>query len=334
LNEIVSLQTSIGSSIAPQISIIIPTTGSTEDLADLIRSIENQTFGDLEIVIVPTSELNLQSVARLKVLSPPKSKGASFARNIGASSARGRVLAFLDSDVVLDAEWCRYLIESFSDLSVGAVSGRADTELSPFRLEYIPPELLWVVGGTYWPFKTKIAVNGAAGMNFSVVREVFFRAGGYNTSIGPFIDRPELSDWRRIGAEEDELAYRISSLGVRVIYNPRMVVNHKLNRRSVTTMALAKRALHVGHNRAVVHRFSHSTDSYSPEFFVLIQLLVTLSKSLLGLRQSPVTNWKRISFSVFVLFWSSLGFVFGKIETFGISYAVSKRTSLSGSRHT
>jgi glycosyltransferase involved in cell wall biosynthesis len=72
-------------------------------LADALESVLNQTFGDFELIVVDdgstdgTAELLTGYAGRLRVLSEGR-RGVSGARNLGARTARGKWLAFLDSD--------------------------------------------------------------------------------------------------------------------------------------------------------------------------------------------------------------------------------------------
>ena len=294
--------------------MIIPVVASNPGLFSLLNSLESQTYRGIEIIIVPTETLTISSNLPARVLAPPSEQGASIARNIGAQSARGRLLAFLDSDVSLERNWCQQAVSSFADPSVGAVSGQAIVSLSKFGLEYIPSEIRWVVGGTYWPHKSVTEVAGGAGMNFVVLRHVFEEVCGYNPRLGPIGDRPELSAWRRIGAEESELALRIALLGYKVLYNPKMVVTHNLDARSVTVRGLARRAMHVGHNRAVLRKFGRCNRIGFDESLVASRLFFTLLKSAAAFPKSPIPSWKALSLSAFVLSCFGLGFAFGRVE--------------------
>lgn len=86
-----------------QISVIIPTYNRCTRLREAVDSVLNQTFSDLELIVVDdgsgdgTDSLLASYGSRLKVIRTGR-HGVSSARNTGAEAATGRWLAFLDSD--------------------------------------------------------------------------------------------------------------------------------------------------------------------------------------------------------------------------------------------
>ena len=273
-------------------------------------------MGQVELLIV--SESNAQTYLTENFEMPIRflssnERGASYARNLGASCARGQFLAFLDDDVILHPKWCELALETFDDMSIGAISGNARASLANANLDWIPTQLMWVVGGSYWDYDEVTDVHGAAGMNFCIRREIFFDAGGYNDHLGPRNDRPEARDWDRLGAEESELAMRIMlRTGKRVVFNPHMIAIHRLRRNSLLPFALLKRAMHVGHNRAYIQtRFSNKISKLS-DTFVIRNLPKQVISTDLFFR--PAVFWKRNSFIAVVLLGTLLGYTLGILE--------------------
>ncbi len=90
----------------PIVSVVIPHFNRPREAIAAIRSVEAQTFQDWEVVVVddgssidPTDQI-LAAVdpGRVRVVRLPKNQGPSVARNTGMREARGRFVAFLDSD--------------------------------------------------------------------------------------------------------------------------------------------------------------------------------------------------------------------------------------------
>jgi glycosyltransferase involved in cell wall biosynthesis len=89
----------------PLVSVILPTHNRVATLARAIRSVLDQTFKDIELIIVDdgstdgTSDLLRGYIGRddIKIVASTR-RGAAGARNLGASLARGCYLAFQDSD--------------------------------------------------------------------------------------------------------------------------------------------------------------------------------------------------------------------------------------------
>lgn len=288
------------------------------DIDRLLASIEKQSVKDLEVLLV--SQIDLPVAVdynfRLKVLPQQSNGGASAARNYGAKLASSRLFGFLDDDVVLDESWCELAISSFDIPSVGAVSGEASVDLSKYRLDYIPRSLLWVVGGSYWVRASPKSVKAAAGMNFCVRADAFFKAGGFDERLGPFGDRPESKAWTRIGGEESDLAIRIGRCGSEILFNPQMIVVHRLRRESVSLHSLAKRSLHVGRNRAYIHR-KYGKYGAANDLSTLRDMLGTSVAIIARLPLHPVSSWKALSFEVFIVAWFVLGYFTSFRSNFG-----------------
>jgi glycosyltransferase involved in cell wall biosynthesis len=97
-----------------QVSIVIPAFNRTRFLALAVQSALNQTYSDWELIIADDgsdeeTHRYLQSIAspNVRVVWLPHSGNPSRARNAGAAAARGRYLAFLDSD----DEWAPHKLE-------------------------------------------------------------------------------------------------------------------------------------------------------------------------------------------------------------------------------
>jgi glycosyltransferase involved in cell wall biosynthesis len=300
------------------ISLIVPTSlnSNGEDLQLLLGSIANQTLTNLEVLLVPEGDRGpgVGEIPRVRVLPSAGKRGASAARNHAAKFSKAEILGFLDDDVELDSRWCEYAVASFRDESVGGVSGRAQVPLDRYGLGYVPRELMWVVGGSYWCNKGVQVVPSVAGMNFCVRKSVFVESGGYNESLGPSGDRPETQSWLRLGAEEDDLAQKIRRFcRKKILFNPNMLVRHKLRPETVTPRGLVKRSLHVGHNRAFIHA-KYTEDAKSSDRLTLRMLIITTMFTILSLPRHPSVAWKKLSFTATVVASLGMGYLVGYIR--------------------
>ncbi len=100
------------------ISVIIPTYNSEFTIEKCISSIQNQTYENLEIIIIndgstdSTKEIVLKlqkNDNRIKIYNIPNG-GVSHARNVGIDNATGNFVAFVDSDDYIDADMYECLI--------------------------------------------------------------------------------------------------------------------------------------------------------------------------------------------------------------------------------
>lgn len=103
----------IVSAMKPAVSVIIPTHNRRALLERAVRSVSNQTFSDFELIVVDDgstdgTRTSFKKIVRAYSHTPlqnhpiqiirQKHRGVSAARNAGIRAARGKFIAFLDSD--------------------------------------------------------------------------------------------------------------------------------------------------------------------------------------------------------------------------------------------
>ncbi|MGZ5398968.1 MAG: glycosyltransferase family 2 protein [Nocardioides sp.] len=124
----------------PRLSVVVPAYQVVEWLPESLASVLDQSFGDLEVVVVDdgstdgTGELADRIASadpRVRVVHQANA-GLGAARNIGVGHATGELLAFADSDDVVSPGAYERLVGSLdasgSDLVVGAVQRVRGTE--------------------------------------------------------------------------------------------------------------------------------------------------------------------------------------------------------------
>ncbi len=89
----------------PLVSVIIPTFNRARYLREAVDSVLRQTYSHWELIIVDDgstdeTQSNLETIAdaRVQVVRRPHEGNVARARNVGLERARGRYVAFLDSD--------------------------------------------------------------------------------------------------------------------------------------------------------------------------------------------------------------------------------------------
>lgn len=124
----------------PKVSIITPVYNSSKEIGRYLDSVMNQTFKDLEVIIVDdhgtddTIEVarnvigNYSGPIEFRIMETPSNSGPGVARNIGIESATGKYIAFVDSDDDIDPQFCELLVES---------AERNDSDLCCCNLEVI-----------------------------------------------------------------------------------------------------------------------------------------------------------------------------------------------------
>ncbi len=198
------------------ISIVIPTYNASRFMPNLLFSIFNQEVEDMEVIIVDDcSTDNTVEVVRqypVRVIRMEKNGGPARARNRGVKEAKGDIIFFLDSDVIVLDGTVREVKDYFEKKSgASCVIGVCATE--PLNHGFVPK---------YMAMFEYIHLLGARGNKVSVFaprcgaikKELFLRAGGYDES------------YRGADVEDFELARRIIRIDT-IMLNPDMLVRHQ-----------------------------------------------------------------------------------------------------------
>lgn len=89
----------------PKVSVIIPTYNRPEFIKNAVKSVLNQTYDNLEIIVVDDGTkirarkiINSINDDRIKYIKHTESKGGGAARNTGIKNSTGDYIAFLDDD--------------------------------------------------------------------------------------------------------------------------------------------------------------------------------------------------------------------------------------------
>lgn len=91
-----------------QLNAIIPQVEEFNRSGEVIVVDNNSTDG-IDFII---SKYNQRSNFKIKMIKALDSRGAAYARNVGASQARGEILLFCDSDDIVGANWLRVMYDS------------------------------------------------------------------------------------------------------------------------------------------------------------------------------------------------------------------------------
>lgn len=111
-----------------RVSVVIPTYYRRHELAKCLDSILEQTTKPEEVIIVDDTPVNVLKqlvedyVTRARIedgyfiyIKNPKERSTSIARNIGATTAKGDVILFVDSDVILDPGYIFGLLKTYRE---------------------------------------------------------------------------------------------------------------------------------------------------------------------------------------------------------------------------
>ncbi len=167
----------------PKVSVIVPVYNDKSHIDALLRSLLEQDFEEYEIIAVDDRSTDgswerLETYTddpRLRALRSPVNGGSGKCRNIGASQARGDIIAFIDSDCEAKPDWLAKLVTPI-------IKGEADASTGPNYLclrESKNCRLEAVRAKQYWGFDTK---------NAAVSKDAFHALGGFVEEVRLNVD--------------------------------------------------------------------------------------------------------------------------------------------------
>jgi len=107
-------------SASPEVSIVIPTYNRARYVREAVESALSQTFRDLEVIVVDDGSTDgtrgaLGSLIDRVRYFRQENRGLAAARNTGIARARGRYVAFLDSDDRLEPRMVDEVLRTFRE---------------------------------------------------------------------------------------------------------------------------------------------------------------------------------------------------------------------------
>jgi glycosyltransferase involved in cell wall biosynthesis len=209
------------------ISIIVPAFNAANYIDKCLESILNQEVKPLEIIVVDNGSTDdtltrihqYEDIVVLSEIIP----GASKARNRGAKEAKGKILAFIDSDCQAEQDWIKEAWNTMNnqesiDGLVGFSTGiNQNIWAYFFQRSYNDfPNEIQDYDGRLLKIDTK---------NFFIKREIFLNIGGLDTSIGR--------------SEDVDLGIRLHQAGYHIEYVTTVRVLH-LNPIDLSSRLLAR----------------------------------------------------------------------------------------------
>jgi GT2 family glycosyltransferase len=210
------------------VSIIVPTFNRRRSVIRLLETLDEQTYpvDRFEVVVIddgsedgtPDALRALRTKYALRVLEQAH-QGPAQARNLGVASAAGRLVLFLDDDVVPARDLIAVHVETHA-----AQDGRVVVigPMSPPRGWPRSAWVRWEEEKLQSQYDAMLAGKWSATerqfytANSSLTRELFLESGGFDATF------------KR--AEDVELGYRLRKLSARFIFTPAADVLHYASR--------------------------------------------------------------------------------------------------------
>ena len=306
------------------VSIIVCTynLNNFHHFVEAIDSLLNQTYENIEVVIVVDGNEELFSKIveyygsrdSVKAVPLKENMGVSIARNTGTKAARGDVIAFFDDDAIAEKSWIQNLVDIYQNLDAIAVGGKILPLWLPRKPDFFPEELGWLVGMTGEGFAEDkvVEVRNTWESNISFKREVFEKVGFFNENFG-FAKGG--TSYRQGPAAEFALRMKYK-LGKGVIYNPEAVIYHKIPTSKTRVKLLLKRSLYQGYSKIMLKRSSPSSKTLNTEKSYLKDLLIKyIPRRIKGIISlNFIKEIKQLSFLAAVIICVGLGFAYGYVK--------------------
>jgi glycosyltransferase involved in cell wall biosynthesis len=215
---------------SPFFSIVIPAYNCRKSIIKLLDSVIKSGDADLsqfEVIVVDdkSKDRTVQAVksylpkmrrklASAKIVALEQNSGPAKARNIGVSHSKGKIVLFLDSDVILAKGTLKEIITSFrTDPDLYAMTGvwskiQKSRKFFP-KFKALRDWSYWInerdPKNYYYLFSTRVA---------AINRKLFNRLGGFDVT------------YKAALIEDIELTYRIAKRYA-VVFNPKAMVYHE-----------------------------------------------------------------------------------------------------------
>jgi glycosyltransferase involved in cell wall biosynthesis len=250
-----------GPAYEPSVSVIIPVRNGETTLGTCLRAVSRSSYGKTELIVVDDHSTDQsRAVAEqfhCTVLGTGNGSGANVARNLGASRARGDILVFIDSDIVVGRNTILEIVETLQDENVDAVVGiytarhRHESLVSQYKN-------LWV---RYSYIKSLPAIDWFFGSISGIRRPAFETLGGFNVEL-----------LARHGHDDVELGKRLARARLNIFLNMDLEVEH-LKQYTVTSFVKNEFHRSVGFARLAV-QFGETARSFRRGFVNVYPMFV------------------------------------------------------------
>ncbi len=202
-----------------KVSVIIPVYKDNERLNKCINALRKQTYPKnlIELIIINNDvekEINITENIDLEIYIYTETKPGSYAaRNRGIKEAKGKILAFTDSDCIPDKNWLDQGVKALKSIYEENVLLAGKIELfykEPSRLSIA--ECYEKYFGFPHQRKDKNTLTGIATANVFLCSKTFDEIGMFNSNLK--------------SGGDSEFYDRARSNGYNVVYNPECIVFH------------------------------------------------------------------------------------------------------------
>ncbi|HSP97335.1 MAG TPA: glycosyltransferase, partial [Candidatus Dormibacteraeota bacterium] len=199
---------------APRISVVICAYNAERTMAPCLEALQALRYPNHEVIVVNdgSTDATLEIARRYPWarLISHENRGLSAARNTGIAAATGALIAFTDSDCVVDPDWLTYLAWSFTNPDVAAVGG---PNLPPAEEERTAACVAAAPGGPTHVLLDDETAEHIPGCNMAFRREALARIDGFDPLF-------------RAAGDDVDVCWRLQDAGLRIGFSPAAMVWH------------------------------------------------------------------------------------------------------------
>lgn len=199
----------------PKVSVLVCAYNAASTIGECLESLAALRYPDYEVIVVNDGSRDATSAIahrfpRVKVVDTAN-HGLSAARNTAAEHASGEIVAYCDSDVRVDPDWLRYLVQPLLRSNVVGAGGP----------NIVPPDDPWIAqcvarspgGPTHVLMDDRIAEH-VPGCNMAFWRSALMEVGGFDVTY-------------HVAGDDVDLCWRLQSRGHTLGFSPNAVVWHR-----------------------------------------------------------------------------------------------------------
>jgi GT2 family glycosyltransferase len=207
------------------VSVVILSWNRQAEIKKTLADLDRQTYTNFEVLVIDqgssdgTPEAIEKLFPRVRVIRLPGNLGVPGGRNIGVAKAQGDIVVFLDNDASLENEGLTKTVEKFKNNPHLGILGFRILDAKTGELDL----------GSWVYQKNKIAEAQSefltytyCGAGHAIRKEVFQKAGYYWDEL--------FFSW-----EEMELSIKAINAGYDILYDPQIVVYHRVSKEKRAT---------------------------------------------------------------------------------------------------
>ena len=205
----------------PKVSVVICAYNAESTMAACLDSLRDLRYPAYEVVVVDDGSTDrtgriADEYEDFRVVHQ-ENKGLSAARNVGIAASTGDIIAFTDSDCVVDPDWLHYLAATFLASGEAAVGG---PNLPPPEDSLVASCVAASPGGPLHVLLNDKEAEHIPGCNMAFRREVLEEIGGFDPLY-------------RAAGDDVDVCWRLQERGYRIAFSPAAMVWH-FRRNTVT----------------------------------------------------------------------------------------------------